>query len=156
MRPLSKLSLLLAAVLASALACRNDGPTSPLSPKETREVVAAMSRWAANAPAHYRYASTVSCFCPAIYSTLIVTEVRNGAVIASYYPNGSLYPYPTPPRPPIDSLFVQILGAGEWVARVEVTFDRTYGYPRSIDMISKPNIADGVYGMTITSFEPLP
>ncbi|MFN8717671.1 MAG: DUF6174 domain-containing protein [Gemmatimonadaceae bacterium] len=143
---------LLAALLLTACA---DADGS-LSTTVERDAMAAQALWTRQRPAHYRYESTVICFCPAEYTQPIVAEVRNGAVVDARYPDGRVYPFSTPPRLPIDSLFVQILQPGGWVARVEATFDARYGYPKQFSVTSRPNLADGGYSVTITRFEPLP
>lgn len=135
-------------------ACR--GAEGPLSITDLRDITVARAKWTQMRPAHYRYESTVSCFCPFEYAQAIVAEVRNGVVVDTRYPDGRPYSYPTMPRLPIDSLFVQLLEPGENVERVEATFDDRYGYPKQFSITLKPEIADGFYGVTITRFEPLP
>lgn len=48
-----------------------------------------------------------------------------------------------------------MLNPGQYVERVEASFDARYGCPLQFRFIPKPTIADGYYGVTITHFEPL-
>ena len=146
-------SALIALAALQLTAC--GGADGPLSPSDEVEVLVAQARWAQQRPAHYRYESTVGCFCPPEFTQAIVAEVRNGVVVATRYANGQPTPFPSA-RLPIDSLFAQILKPGDHVERVEATFDARYGYPRQFRYVPKPTIADGEYSVTITRFEPLP
>jgi len=60
-------------------------------------------------------------------------------------------------RPTVERLFELAAGAhGEYIARVEATFDRTYGYPTSVALVAKAGIADGDQSWTARAFRVLP
>lgn len=145
---------LLAALLLLA-ACRSDGP---LGPVDVTAWAAAKARWQSASVSHYRYESTLGCFCPSEIVVPITVEYNRGALVDARYADGRAVPagYASS-RPPIDTLFQSILEQqGDYIERVEVSYDAQYGYPRVLNVIAKSTIADGGFSRTITRFEVLP
>lgn len=146
--------LLFAVLALAAVACHSD---KMLSPVDFRAWSAAQAKWKAANVQHYRYESTVSCFCTPEYGQPITVEYLGDSLLDARYANGSKVPaLYAKSRPPIDTLFATIvIPASDWLERVDVTYDQTYGYPKMINFSSKPNIADGGSTRTITRFEVL-
>ncbi len=145
-------------MLASLLllvACRDDGP---LGPVDVTAWAAAKARWQAAGVTHYRYESTMGCFCPMELLAPITVEYNRGVLVDARFADGRAVPVGyAASRPPIDTLFQSILDQrGDFIERVEVTYDGQYGYPRILNAIAKPIIADGGFSRTITRFEALP
>lgn len=146
--------LLIAVLALAAAACRSDGLVSPV---DFQAWSSAKARWKAAGIQHYRYESTVSCFCTPEYGQPITVEYLGDLLVDARYANGSRVPdIYAKSRPPIDTLFATIvMPASDWLERVDVTYDKTLGYPKMINFSSKPNIADGGSTRTITKFEVL-
>lgn len=145
---------MVSAVLVTA-ACGSD---NPLEPVNLRAWNAAKQKWQAARIAHYRYTSTLSCFCPLELVQSITVEYRNGQRIAATYADGRPVPDAfAASRPPVDSLFAEIVAPrGDYVERVDASYDPQYGYPRVITVVTKPIIADGESERRVTAFERLP
>lgn len=145
----------LLATLLLLTACHADGPLGPL---DVTAWAAAKARWQAAGVTHYRYESTMGCFCPGEVVVPITVEYRNGTLVEARYADGrTVLPSYAASRPPIDTLFQHILEQqSDFVERVEASYDPQYGYPRSLNVIAKSTIADGGFSRAITRFEVLP
>jgi hypothetical protein len=145
----------LLSLLIGAAGCGSDNPVEPLN---LQSWTAARQKWQAARITHYRYTSTLSCFCPLEVVQPITAEYRNGQLVSASYADGRAVPPAfAASRPSIDSLFSEIIAnRGEYVDRVEASYDAQYGYPRVIQVIAKPIIADGESERRVTTFERLP
>lgn len=142
------------ALLLLLTACHAEGA---LSPVDVTAWAAAKARWRAAGVTHYRYESSVSCFCAPDYARPITVEYRNGVLLDARYSDGTPVPFGYTGRPPIDSLFSEIVQQpADFVDRIDVTYDAQYGYPRTISVTSKSTVADGGYSRTVHRFEVLP
>ena len=120
-----------------------DNPTAQDTPLRS-----ARAKWASQAPAAYSYIVSRGCFCPVEAIGPVTVLVRNGVVESlKYTQTGADVPlqyrnwFPT-----VEGLFAQIDSArANRVARLDVTYDPTLGYPTRIDVDVNLNIADEEY-----------
>ena len=134
-------SVVIAAWLLGPAACTD--PTRP-----DTELKSARAKWASQAPAVYSYTVSRGCFCPVEAIGPVTVLVRNGVVESlRYTQTGTDVPQQYRSNfPTVEGLFAQIDSArSQHVARLDVTYDPTFGYPRRIDVDVNRNTADEEY-----------
>ena len=130
-----------AAVLLHQSACGD--PTGTES-----ELESARARWAAQAPAVYSYTLSRVCFCPVEWIGPVTVTVRNGVVESVKYTQtgGDVTPLARGNFPAVEGLFAAIDSArANRVARLDVAYDATLGYPTRIDVDVNLKTADEEY-----------
>ena len=141
-------------------ACDSSGIAGP---GDVRRLAEAKALWLSRSFTDYTYEIRTSCFCPPEVNQWSRVEVRSGVVVDVDAVD------PTPNFPittlsywqPIDTLFADIEraisndGFNSVYAKVDVTYDAQYGFPTSIDYISKPNIADAGASISVRNVVPL-
>src|SRR5437763_745048 len=126
----SLIAVALAATAALPLAgCGSRHPSA--RQRAEQRLATAMHTWrAAHAP-NYRLSVSESCFCPPTDNPRDVVVVRAGHPVSRASIAGS-----------VEELF-QIVADGLRSAHsVSVTYDRTYGYPRTITIVQSAHITD--------------
>ena len=150
------------ALSASAMltACDSSGIAGP---GDFRRLIHAKERWASRPFADYTYEIRTSCFCPPELNQWSRVEVRNGAVVDV----DAVDPDPAFPITtiswwqPIDTLFADIeramagSGFSSVYAEVNVTYDAQFGFPTSIEYVSKPTVADAGASISVRNVVPL-
>jgi hypothetical protein len=114
-----------------------------------------LAKWQRMRPAHYQFQSGKSCFCqPATY--LVEAE---GAVVTQ----AKLVFYSDPPQNPtlqshsIDSAFARLKGLQDGNPyRLEVTYDREFGFPSRVYVDHIQNGADDEVSYAISHFKVFP
>ncbi len=113
----------------------NEKQVQPVQSEEEQQLQAAEAQWNQNKPAHYSYVLQRTCFCPREYNDPIEIRVLNGVV------QKAMLPLDHEPLPSvrmdealtINNLFDVIHKAvDKKAAKIDVTYDRQYGYPTSI------------------------
>jgi hypothetical protein len=147
---------------ASAIltACDSSGIAGP---GDFRRLAEAKQRWASRPFADYTYEIRTGCFCPPEVNQWARVEVRNNVVVDV----DAVDPDPDFPVTtlsywqPIDTLFADIEraisddGFSSVYAKVNVTYDAQFGFPTTIEYISKPNIADAGASISVRNVVPL-
>jgi hypothetical protein len=130
------------AVLA-LLACGSS--EGPLNPTESDALSSAEVRWSRRGFTDYSYEGRIVCFCPVGLAQWAEVQVRSGRVAQVRFVEGNAPTIESPgSRPTIEELFARIREARtqDWVKDIIVTYDGRLGFPVTIDLVSKPNIAD--------------
>ena len=141
-------------------ACDSSGIAGPGG---ERRLVEARALWEARPFADYTYEIRTVCFCPPEVTQWARVEVRNDVVVdvdavdpQPQFPIGTIQYWQ-----PIDTLFADIEraissgGLNSAYARVNATYDSRYGFPTSIEYVSKPNIADAGAAISVRNVLPL-
>lgn len=107
----------------------------------------------------YQFTYTVSCFCGFTGPNPAVITVRDGVATRVEYPIGSSQgsgSYPVQGYPTVDSLFARIERTkAKNPAELDVDFDETYHFPRSIDIDYMKNAIDDEISYSVTGFKVL-
>ena len=131
------------ALIVVLAACGSDGgaPTEPVS----LELARAKLHWAQTAPAAYQITVGHSCFCPVEVARPVVVTVRDGQVESRRYAETGLEVDPrlATAFPTVDELFAVIDGAiARHAERVDAVYDPVRGFPTSVAIDGKAEIAD--------------
>lgn len=124
--------------------------------QDVRDLVAARARWNSNGVSNYVVTARTLCFC-VLGGQPVRVSVRNGAVtsvvvIATGQPVDAAL---TSVYRPIESLFDVLEDAVQRRAhRIEVTYDKQYGYPTRFFIDYLENAADEEFGYEIDTFTP--
>ena len=112
----------------------------------------AEARWHARRPTAYHATVTPSCFC-GLPGGVVVT-VRGSVVTRVVVATGApLAPDLAPAYPTIDQLFSTIAAAkATHYARVDVTYDAQYGFPRSVFLDRQAGVADDEISYSVQNF----
>ena len=116
----------------------------------------AQERWERSGLADYSYTGAWTCFCPEDYRADTQVAVGDGRVtaVSPVAPNGGTTPAPER-FVPIEGLFALIQDAiAQNAARIEVSYDETYGYPVALFIDYDERMADEEDRFTISSFTP--
>jgi Family of unknown function (DUF6174) len=131
--------------------CSTD-PTSPFWASATLDT--AIGRWRDARVTHYSFRSTVSCFCSLEFVMPKRVTVRDGRVTA-VVDIATGVSHPTEWRQSIDSVFTLVRREiRERPERLEVTYDRQLGYPRTLTYGTPEN--DGGGYITVDSVQVIP
>ncbi len=133
-----------------------DDPTANAPDSAQAALLQAQERWEHSRIADYSYTGAWTCFCPEEYRADTQVTVGGGKVttVSSAAPNvGTI---PAPERfVPIEGLFALIQNAiTQNAARIEVSYDETYGYPAELFIDYDERMADEEDRFTISSFTP--
>lgn len=112
--------------------------------------------WESHKLDNYRYTLQVSCFCPTEVTRPVVVEIRDGAIASLTYDDDGTaassdwFAY----YAPMENLFTIIADAqAQTPARLDVTYDESYGVPLSVDIDISEMMADEEIRWEITNFE---
>ena len=156
----SLMTVMVLSASATLTACDSSGIAGP---DDVRRLVHAKERWASRPFADYTYEIRTSCFCPPEVNQWSRVEVRNNVVVDV----DAVDPDPGFPITtlsywqPIDTLFADIeramagSGFSSVYAEVNVTYDAQFGFPTSIEYVSKPTIADAGASISVRNVVPL-
>jgi hypothetical protein len=122
--------------------------------------VSQQEKWQdANVP-HYRYELGISCFCVFAQDMPLVIEVKDNQVVSMAYKSGKeidpalleqFQRYDT-----IDKLFAELEKAQKEAEKVDVSYDKKYGFPIQITIDRAQQAADDELYLTVSNFEVLP
>jgi len=126
--------------------------STPNSPRAA--LLRAQARWANSGVADYSYIGAWTCFCPQEYLADTQVAVRGGRVIDVSSADPGFAAVPAPERfVPVEGLFALIRDAiTQNAARVEVSYDGTYGYPVELFVDHDERMADEETRFSISSF----
>lgn len=116
----------------------------------------AQERWASSGLTGYTYIGAWVCFCPQEYLADTRVTVLGGSVTAVDSADPGFAAIPAPERfVPIEGLFALIREAlDQNAARIEVSYDETYGYPVDLFIDHDERMADEETRFSISSFTP--
>jgi hypothetical protein len=141
-----------------ALATVSCSITEPTSRDRAQdELTRNRQRWVAAGVHDYVYDYQRLCFCAPESTQPVRITVRQDAVVAVVrqsdgQPVDAKYGWPR-----VDALFDDIQGRlDQHVARIDVDYDATFGYPRSIVVDVAAMAADDEYSHTAANLRPLP
>jgi hypothetical protein len=114
--------------------------------------------WRSTAPKDYRYELRAFSFTTADETDTIVVNVRNNQTVAMKYKLNDQ----TPQNPffqdysTIDKVFRESRRVAQTKPyKLHITYDPTYGYPRSISYDYDLNTFDDEYSITLSTLQPL-
>lgn len=145
-------SLVLVALLA---ACGSSTGPSPLVDLEH-----ARSRWESRSFADYTFETRRDCFCaPELTGPARITVVNDSITSVIDITADSVIPYPAAGNwYTVEDLFVVIDSAVHHPATssIDVAYDPDLGYPTTLEISPRPEIADAGVRYTITLLVPAP
>ena len=129
---------------ALAALCACSSATEPLSDAERTELAQARARWNAAGLNNYSFEQRQLCFCPPGVAEWARVTVSDGRVVSAVRPEDGL-PIESGSRLTVPQLFdiVEQASDDDYLSDIQVEFDAQYGYPTSISLVAKPDIADG-------------
>ena len=136
------------------------GPAATPTPNDPTPAEAALlearERWEQAGVVDYSYTGAWTCFCPEDYRADTQVVVADGTVTAVHSAAADVETIPAPERfLSIEGLFALIQDAiTRDAARVEVSYDETYGYPVELFIDYDERMADEEDRFTISSFTP--
>ncbi len=128
--------------------------TNPGSPEAA--LLQAQERWASSGNTGYTYTGAWTCFCPQEYLADTRVIVEGGQVTAVESADPGFDTIPAPERfVPVEGLFALVREAiDQNAARIEVSYDETYGYPVDLFIDHDERMADEETRFAISSFMP--
>ena len=131
-------------------------PTASAPGSPQAALLQAQERWEHSGVADYAYTGAWVCFCPEVYLADTQVTVSGGSVTAVGPADPGIGTIPAPERfVPIDDLFTLIQDAiTNDAARIEVSYNETYGYPTSLFIDHDERMADEETSFAISSFTP--
>ena len=110
-------------------------------------------RWERRRVANYVYTGAWNCFCPTDYTANAEVTVRGGAVVSVASADPAVPNIPDPERfVPVKALFAVLQTAiDEDAARINVTYNKEFGYPEQFFVDYHENMADEERGFVIRS-----
>jgi hypothetical protein len=129
-------------------------PTPDAPAPAQAALLEARERWERSGIADYSYTGAWTCFCPEEYLADAQVTVAGGTVTAVHSAAADVDTIPAPERfLSIEGLFALIEDAlVRGAARVEVSYDETYGYPVELFIDYDERMADEEDRFTISSF----
>ena len=111
-------------------------------------------RWEQSGIVQYTYTGAWTCFCPEDYRADTQVTVDGGEITAVNSADPNVETIPAPERfVAIEALFALIQEAiSQNAARIEVSYDETYGYPVNLFIDYDERMADEEDSFTISSF----
>ncbi len=131
-------------------------PTANAPDSAQAALLQAQERWEHSSIAYYSYTGAWTCFCPEEYRADTQITVDGGKVttVSSAAPNVGTIPAPERFLV-IEGLFALIQNAiTQNAARIEVSYDETYGYPAELFIDYDERMAEEEDRFTISSFTP--
>ena len=115
----------------------------------------ARRQWLTTRPNRYEYKLHVSCFCGFPPQPVTIT-VQGGTIVSAIDATGTpIVAQFRDTYPSIDGLFAVIQGAIDRDAyQLDVSYDPARGFPTSIAIDYRQNIADDEISYTVTGFTP--
>ena len=146
------LTVIALSLFATAASC----PTTPDA--GTGRLAVQRAKWRSQAIRHYRYEFQRTCECLPDMAPPALIEVKDGAIVSvTHAQTGeSLANTSAANRPTIEELFGELQRAFREADRVDVTYDRVFGYPSRVNIDWDVNVADEerIYGAK--NLTPLP
>lgn len=117
------------------------------------DVLRHQGRWERSRVANYVYTGAWNCFCPIDYTADAEVTVRGGAVVSVASADPAVPNIPDPERfVSVKALFAVLQAAlDENAARIDVTYNKEFGYPEQFFVDYHENIADEERGFVIRS-----
>ena len=141
------------------IACSGDGP---FGPTDRQQLNRARDLWNARRPADYRYEFRQTCFCDPQLLRWNEVLVR-GDTVRSVMPLESAPAVAGAPRPltlwpTVPGLFAVIERAAveDYTKLVIATYDPDLGYPKTIDVVCRDNVADCGVTFEARNLRPAP
>lgn len=108
-------------------------------------------RWERRRVANYVYTGAWNCFCPMDYTADAEVTVRGGVAVSVASADPAVPNIPEPERfVPVKALFAVLQSAlDENVARIDVTYNKEFGYPEQFFVDYHENMADEERGFVI-------
>jgi hypothetical protein len=150
------LAIALAALLPGATSCSITGTSARTD--EELELARNRQRWASSATRNYEFEFRRSCNCPPEATEQVRIVVRQNE-IASVVRVRDGQPANTSPAlwPRVDDLFAEVQQRlDEPTERIDVEYDPTFGYPRSIVVDIALMMVDDEYSLTAGNLRRLP
>jgi len=149
-------AVVLVVTLAALTSCSITGPSARRS--DELELARNRQRWASARVHDYEFDFQRTCFCPPELTQEVHIVVRDDAIVSvvrtsdGQPANGDYTIWPS-----IDALFLDVQQRLEQhIERLDVTYDETLGYPRSILADIALMAADDEYALTAGSLRRLP
>ena len=119
-------------------------PTASAPGSPQAALLQAQERWERSGVTDYAYTGAWVCFCPEEYRADTQVTVGGGKVTAVSSADPGIATIPAPERfVPIEGLFALIQDAiTQNAARIEVSYDETYGYPTNLFIDHDERMAD--------------
>jgi hypothetical protein len=145
-----------ATLFATLSSCSITG-TSPRAADEL-ELARSRQRWASAGIHDYEFDFQRMCFCTPEATDRVHIVVRQDAIVSVVrISDGQSAIRANIPWPRVDELFLDVQQRLEQGAdRIEVSYDPTYGYPRSIVVDRELMAVDGGYSLTSENLRRLP
>ncbi|MDB5035845.1 MAG: hypothetical protein JWQ98_3086 [Chlorobi bacterium] len=124
--------------------------------KLRKEITSEESLWRGAALRDYSFYYRIGCLCPPEAQRPVIITVRNGSVAGAIY-SDTRGPVPAdllPNYPTIDKLFNDLRDGSDGAKDMDVRFDPTYGYPRSMN-IEVEDVPEGVNFFRADSVRPI-
>ena len=114
------------------------------------------NQWESSGIVDYDYVGAWSCFCPEAYRAATQVTVRSGKVTGVGSADPDIDTIPMPERfLSVEELFALVQDAiTENAARIEVSYDETYGYPVELFIDHDERMADEETSFGVTSLTP--
>jgi hypothetical protein len=149
--------VLIAAVAVTALAL-SGAFSGAVTTENTAVPDTPQARWESHELESYRYTLQVGCFCLQESTLPVTIEIQDGEVASITYVDDGTAADPAlfERYNSIDKLFAVINDAeAQDPARLDVTYDETYGVPLSVNIDISEMIADEELYLEVSSFEAL-
>jgi hypothetical protein len=151
---------LIAIVGAGTIACSD---SSIVGPQELSRLASATARWQARPFADYSFEIRTFCFCPPEIGQWTRVSVRSSVVVSAEAVEADpTFPVTTLSYwQPVDSLFANLHRAmstgalSSFYRDIVVVYDVALGYPRKIEYVEKPNVADASATIEVRNVVPL-
>lgn len=134
--------------------------SSSTGPSSLVDLERARSRWEGRSFADYTFETRRDCFCtPELTGPVRITVVNDSIASVIDISTDSVIPYPAAGNwYTVDDLFVVIDSAIQHQATssIDVTYDPDLGYPTTLEINPRPDLADAGVRYTITLLVPAP
>jgi hypothetical protein len=146
----------LAALLAAATSCAITSPSARTD--EELELARNRQRWASSNTHDYEFEFRRSCFCPPEATEQVRIVVRGDAIVSVVRTrDGQPASTAFTVWPRVDELFADVQQLLEQqAARLDVSYDPIFGYPRSIVVDVMLMAVDDEYSLTAGNLRRLP
>jgi hypothetical protein len=143
-------------LLAAVTSCSITGTSARTA--EERELTSNRQRWASAGLHDYEFDFQRTCFCLPEATNQVHITVRQDAIVSVVRTrDGQPAAASNTVWPRVEELFAEVQKTLEQGAdRIEVTYDPTYGYPRSILVDKELMAVDGGYALTSGNLRRLP
>ena len=150
------LAIVLTALLGGSSSCEITGPSARTD--EELELARNRQRWASSATHDYEFEFQRLCFCAQEATEKVRIAVRQDAIVSVVrVRDGQPASTSFVAWPRIDELFAEVQQRlDQRTERIDVQYDPTFGYPRSIVVDIMLMAADDEYSLTAGNLRRLP